>query len=171
MAGGDRRYGGIGNPALAVPGSGPPARMRNWGPFAGHPQTIKGRHAPKTPRNLPPQTRSDWVPPIPSWFQACDPASAVRVPCDGASAATSTETGGLYASTAWRGRPTAPIHFEAGDPASLVKWRGRPRFKTPMKLFKQCTVEADRGFNNHFEAGDPASVVEWRGRPRFKNQG
>ena len=38
-----------------------------------------------------------------------------------------------------------------------------------MKLFKQCTVEADRGFNNHFEAGDPASVVDWRGRPRFKN--
>ena len=38
-----------------------------------------------------------------------------------------------------------------------------------MELFKQCTVEADRGFNNHFEAGDPASVVEWRGRPRFKN--
>ena len=39
----------------------------------------------------------------------------------------------------------------------------------PTELFKQRTVEADRGFNNHFEAGDPASVVEWRGRPRFKN--
>ena len=44
-------------------------------------------------------------------------------------------------------------HFEAVDPAALVKWRGRPRFKNPLELFKQCTVEADRGFNNDL-AGD-----------------
>ena len=49
-------------------------------------------------------------------------------------------SGRLYASTACRGRPPLPLHFEAGDPASLVKWRGRPRSKNPMELFKQCTV-------------------------------
>ena len=38
-----------------------------------------------------------------------------------------------------------------------------------MELFKQCTVEADRGVNNDFEPGHPASVVKWRGRPCFKN--
>ena len=29
-------------------------------------------------------------------------------------------------------------HFEAGDPASVVEWRGRPRFKNPMALFKNA---------------------------------
>ena len=66
------------------------------------------------------QTRCDWGPPIQSRFQACDPASAVRVQCDGASPATSTENRALYASTACRGRPALTIHFEAGDPASLL---------------------------------------------------
>ena len=32
-------------------------------------------------------------------------------------------------------------HFEAVDPAALVKWRGRPRFKNPMALVKYCEVE------------------------------
>ena len=43
-------------------------------------------------------------------------------------------------------RPPLQIHFEAGDPASVVEWRGRPRFKNPMALAKQCAVEADRHF-------------------------
>ena len=38
------------------------------------------------------------------------------------------------------------IHFEAGDPASVVEWRGRPRFQNRMSLAKQCAVEADRHF-------------------------
>ena len=101
-------------------------RSGNWRPSAGHPQTIKGRPAPNTPRNLPPQTRCDWGPPIQSRFQGCDPASSVRVQCDGASPATSTENRALYASTACRGRPALTIHFEAGDPASLLMAGGTP---------------------------------------------
>ena len=37
-------------------------------------------------------------------------------------------------------------HFEAGDPVSVVEWGGRPRFKKPVALAKQCAVEADRHF-------------------------
>ena len=33
-------------------------------------------------------------------------------------------------------RPPLQIHSEAGDPAAVVEWRGRPRFKNPMGLFK-----------------------------------
>ena len=62
-------------------------------------------------------------------------------------------------------------HFEAGDPASVVEWRGRPRFKNPMALAKQCAVEADRHFKFISKrviprrwsngAGDPASKTLW----------
>ena len=36
-------------------------------------------------------------------------------------------------------RPPIQIHFEAGDPAAVVEWRGRPRFKNHMALQK-CAV-------------------------------
>ena len=35
-------------------------------------------------------------------------------------------------------RPPLQIHFEAGDPAAVVEWRGRPRFKDPMALFRNA---------------------------------
>ena len=37
-------------------------------------------------------------------------------------------------------RPPLQIHFEAGAPAAVVEWRGRPRFKDPMALFKNAQL-------------------------------
>ena len=55
--------------------------------------------------------------------------------------------------------------------ASALEWRGRPRFKNPMALVKQCEVEADRRFKfiskrviprrKSNGAGDPASKTLW----------
>ena len=64
-------------------------------------------------------------------------------------------------------RPRLQIHFEAGDPTAVVEWRGRPRFKNPMALFKNARSEADRGFNNDL-AGDSGFGRPVKRGTRFK---
>ena len=51
-------------------------------------------------------------------------------------------------------RPPLQIHFEAGDPAAVVEWRGRPRFKDPMALFKTKDEQMD-----HYSLHDARATV------------
>ena len=47
---------------------------------------------------------------------------------------------GTIQTTGSGSRPPLQIHFEAGAPAAVIEWRGRPRFKDHMALFKNAQL-------------------------------